>query len=350
VAAQSSIENLGAAIRRVVDSSGVAQVGVGLRHLESGREWYLSGDRGFLMGSTFKIAVSVQLLTLVDQGRERLDRLVPLRPGDIFPSGSLLSEHFADRVDPGVQLSLRRYLELMLIHSDNSATDVILRQIGGPEAVTARLRSLGIEGMRVDRTVMDIYRDYVGLATLPPFEHRNLDTLVALMRGLTQEQLAAAQRDYHADVKDRASPRAMVELLAQVSTGRAISPASSATLLGIMRRDGTGQGRIRGGLPRETVAATKTGTYGTVVVNDVGVIDLPEGAGHLVLAVFTEDNGKGESAKERLIAEVARLAFAHFVGQPPGPPAGGFAGSGSERQIGLLVSPLEESCVSRFGF
>ncbi|MFN0179999.1 MAG: serine hydrolase [Gemmatimonadales bacterium] len=310
-----SLEPLGSTIRRLADSSG-ASVGVGIRHIESGQEWYLNGDRPFLMGSTFKIPVAVQLLTLVDHGQERLDRQVPLLPGDIFPSGSLLSERFGAGPDPGVQLAIRRYLELMLILSDNSATDVILRHVGGPAAVMERIGALGIVGMRVDRTVMDIYRDYVGLAALPPPERRNLDTVVALMRGLTPERLAAAQRAYHASEKDRSTPRAMVDLLTKISRREAVSPANTDELLAIMRREETGRDRIRRLLPAGTRVANKTGSYGTVVANDVGIVDLPDGAGHLVVVVFTEDQAASDVAKERLIADIAKAAYQHFASRP----------------------------------
>lgn len=310
-AADPDLAALEARIRRLADSSG-ADVGVGIRHLETGREVYLAPDRPFLMGSTFKVAVAVRLLALVDRGLDRLDRLVPLAAGDIFPSGSLLSERFRDSKDPGAHLALRRYLELMLILSDNAATDVVLRQIGGPEAVTAHVRSLGVEGMRIDRTVMDIYRDYVGLAELPPFESRNLDTLVRLMSAIPWEQLAEAQRRYHASEKDRATPRAMIALLTRIGRGEALSPAGTETLLGIMRREETGVDRIRRHLPKGTPVANKTGSYGTVVTNDVALVDLPDGAGRLAIAVFTEDRAPSEAAKERLIADIARAAFETF--------------------------------------
>ena len=308
-----SLEAMGARIRALVDSSG-ASVGVGIRHLESGREWYLEGDKPFMMGSTFKIATAVQLLTLVDQGTERLDRQVPLLPGDIFPSGSLLSERFGDPKDPGATLALRRYLELMLVLSDNSATDVVLRQIGGPAAVTARVRALGITGMRIDRTVMDIYADYVGAEALPPVERRNLDTLIARITSRSQAQLAEAQRAYHASEKDRSTPKAMIELLTKIARREALSPASTEVLLSIMARDETGRQRIRRFLPAGTKTHTKTGSYGTVVANDVGLVELPGGKGWLAIAVFTEDRSTTDTAKLRLIADIAKLAWDQLSG------------------------------------
>lgn len=201
----------------------------------------------------------------------------------------------------------------MLRLSDNSATDVILREVGGPAAVTARVRQLGIEGMRIDRTVMDIYRDYVGLAELPPVERRTLESFVAALRGRTREQLAEAQRRYHASEKDRSTPRAMVSLLTKIATREALSPASTEVLLAIMRKEETGRDRLRRLLPVGTPVANKTGSYGTVVTNDVAIIDLPGGAGRLVVVVFAEDQAGSEAGKERLIADIGRAAYDAFA-------------------------------------
>ena len=55
----------------------------------------------------------------------------------------------------------------MLLISDNSATDIVIRLAGGPEAVTAKLRELGIAGINVNRPTVNLIADAVG-ATLPP--------------------------------------------------------------------------------------------------------------------------------------------------------------------------------------
>lgn len=296
-------------------------VGVGIRHLESGRAVYLNGDHAFLMGSTFKVPVAVQLLTRVDRGLERLDRKVPLLPSDLFPSGSLLSQRFGGPGDPGADLALRRYLELMLILSDNAATDVVLREIGGTAAVTARLRELGIDGIRVDRTVMEIYWEYTGLGAPPPPAVRSVAEFARRAGALSRERLAEAQAAFHASPKDRATPRAMVALLEAIWRRRALSPASTDVLLAVMRLEETGGERIQRRLPPGTTIASKTGTYGTVVANDVGIVTLPDGAGHLAVAVFTEDPTTDVAAKERIIADVARAAYDFFALAPGAGPS-----------------------------
>jgi hypothetical protein len=74
-------------------------------------------------------------------------------------------------------------------------------------------------------------------------------------------------------------------------------------------------------LPPDTILAHKTGTT-AVVINDVGIIALPEDAairGHLALAVFVM-NGVGVNRMEHTIARLAGAAFEFFTGKPLPPP------------------------------
>jgi hypothetical protein len=68
---------------------------------------------------------------------------------------------------PGVSLSLRMLMELMLQISDNSATDVLLQYAGGADAVTNHLRSLGIDGITVSRSCLELISDWLGADKLP---------------------------------------------------------------------------------------------------------------------------------------------------------------------------------------
>src|SRR5213593_4583488 len=139
-------------------------VGVAAVHLESGREVYFNRVEPFPMASTYKVPIAVQLLTRVDQGEVRLDSLIALTPADLHPGSGTLTELFDD---PGVILSLRNYLELMLLISDNSATDVVLRTAGTGSAVNARLRALGVNGISVDRPTVRLIADAIGITNLP---------------------------------------------------------------------------------------------------------------------------------------------------------------------------------------
>jgi beta-lactamase class A len=82
-----------------------------------------------------------------------------------------------------------------------------------------------------------------------------------------------------------------------------------------MKRCRTGAGRLKGILPEETEVAHKTGSIGRTV-NDVGIITLPNGAGHVLVAAFVKKSDLADEKRERAIAEAARAAHDYFLFTP----------------------------------
>jgi beta-lactamase class A len=219
------------------------------------------------------------------------------------------SEIIATRlIHPGVSLSVANLIELMLTESDNTATDVLTELAGGPEAVTGWLRSTGIEDQRVDRDTAGILRDFFHLSEGPFRE--------AAGRALAEDPghfgtSRTPQAAFYEDPRDTTTPAAMAELLARIARGDALGAEQTDFLLGVMRRCRTGEARLRGLLPEGVDIAHKTGTIGGTV-NDVGIIALPDGR-MFVIAVFIKRSPAPVIARERTIAEIARLAYDHFL-------------------------------------
>ena len=116
--ADPSLRRLESEITRLSTISG-GKVGVGIIHLETGRELFVNGAEPYPMASTVKVPIAVELLTRVQAGTVRLDSMITVRPNDLHPGSGTLTGLFND---PGVSLSVHNLLELMLLISDNSAT------------------------------------------------------------------------------------------------------------------------------------------------------------------------------------------------------------------------------------
>jgi beta-lactamase class A len=309
-AASSPVERLEREIGRI---SRVAPgiFGAAAIHVESGKVVRLNAAEPFPMASTYKVPIAVQLLHLVDEGQVRLDSMIEIRQSDLHPGSGTLARLF-DK--PGVALSIRNLLELMMVISDNSATDILLRVAGGPPAVTGRMRALGIEGIRIDRSTLQLHADIFGVDKFPPEGEWTPKLLGDVLRSVPKEKRETARRRYASDPLDTSTPDAMVRLLARVCRKDLLKPESAALLLDIMQRCQTGASRIRGMLPPGTVVANKTGSS-EGVLNDVGIITLPEGAGHVAVAAFVKGADGGATACERAIAEVSRAAYDFFLFQ-----------------------------------
>ncbi|MDX1385466.1 MAG: class A beta-lactamase [Thermoanaerobaculia bacterium] len=287
-------------------------VGVAAIHLESGRELFVNGDEPFPMASTYKVPIAVQLLGRVDAGEISLSDRVELEPRDLHPGSGILSSLFDD---PGVELSLRNLLELTLLISDNSATDLILRAAGGAEAVSERMVALGFPGIRVDRSTQMLIGDYYGIEGLDPARPLTLDEFRERAEALSEEERSAARSRFDADPRDAATPRDMGRLLAALWRGEVLEPESGKLLIDIMARSTTGEGRIRGLLTADAWVAHKTGTIGGTT-NDVGIVALPNGAGHVVVVVLVKSSAAEIPARELAIAHISRAIHDYFLFRP----------------------------------
>src|SRR5580704_12244625 len=177
--------------------------GVNAVHIETGRTVSLRGVEAFPMASAFKLPVAVQILPLVDDGKLTLDQMVSLTPPDLHPGSGRLTELF---FHPGVSLSIANLLELAIVISDNTAADVLLREAGGPAAVTAKMRALGLPGIRVDRSTALLISDWQGAKNLPPEEQWNREIWDKLYDAVPERDHMRARRTEMSDPRDTATP------------------------------------------------------------------------------------------------------------------------------------------------
>jgi beta-lactamase class A len=175
---------------------------------------------------------------------------------------------------------------------------------------------MGIHGIRVDRSCQELILDFQGRDTARLKDLARDDLREALQREPRQPQgleyRFAADDRVAADPRDNATPNAMVMLLEKIWRGEAVDRAASDAMLELLKRCRTGSARLPGLLPGGTVVAHKTGTLGGVV-DDVGIVYLPNGAGHVAIAVMSKRTRAATEDVERTIAHIARYAYDYFL-------------------------------------
>lgn len=283
-------------------------IGVSALHLDTGRQIGFNAQERFPMASVYKIPIAVQLLYLVDRGQISLLKMVTLQPQDLRPGSGIIATYLNK---PGVVLSVQNLLELMLVISDNTATDILLRQAGGPQAVTERLRAMGISDMDVSRPTINLIADSTGF-TLPPPQEWNLELFKKLHEGIPPETKKAAAQRFLNDPRDTSTPEAMVNLLKFISQGNFLKKGTRDLLLEIMSNCQTGQQRLKGMLLPETYVAHKTGTIAGVV-NDAGLVTLPNKGGRMAIAIFMKSSEKDIPTRERALAHISRAIYDFFL-------------------------------------
>jgi beta-lactamase class A len=281
-------------------------VGAGIIHLETGREIYLNRNEHFPMASAVKLPVAVQLMHMVDQGIVHLDSMVTVRSTDLHPGSGVIK----NRIVPGRSLSIQYLLNQMLTISDNSATDIILRIVGGPQAVSRRMNSLGIEGISVDRPIYLVLSQCMGITCFDDEKPFSLDLYNRMATKVTMAERLQAHQNYINDARDSSTPEAMARLLEKIWCSNILSNQSSELILGIMGK-AHGNSRIKGLLPPDTKVYHKTGTI-RGGISDVGIVELPNNAGHIVVTVFVKGGKKSMHVAESAMAQIAKDAYNYF--------------------------------------
>jgi beta-lactamase class A len=244
----------------------------------------LNANAKLPMQSVYKLPIAMATLDAVERGKFALTDGIRFMPSDLISPNQHSPLRDAHPL-ANVEAQVKELLRLAVSESDGVAADILLRILGGPSAVDAYVRNLGISGIRI--------RD-------------NEKTL-----GL----------DVRAQYRNYAEPTAMVLLLRRLADRSPLTPEHTALLLGWMTETDTGEHRLKGMLPAGTRVAHKTGTSdssggNTPATNDVGLITLGDGR-TLAIAVFVADSSETEDNRERVIARIARAIWEASNVTPP---------------------------------
>lgn len=276
-------------------------MGVYIRHLARDESVTLNADRPFQMASVFKVPLLAELTSQTASGARSLDEPVVLTDEMKAPGSGVLKE-----LSAGTRLTLRDLATLMIIISDNTATDFLLALVG-KDAVNARLSACGLVRTTVAMSCRELLHDLVGLAGAPD----TAETRRLAAERLRQRQLDWQCRAYHDEQANMTTPREMGRLLEQI-VRPALSDGVDGPLpreacrlaLDILRRQQV-RDRLPLLLPPGAEIAHKTGSV-TRVSNDAGVLFTPTGP--CIVSVFTRD--LADDLKGRLaIAQVGRAVY-----------------------------------------
>jgi beta-lactamase class A len=251
---------LAAELQKIEAESG-GRLGVAVLDTLTGARAAHRGEERFPLCSTFKLLAAGAVLARVDAGKERLDRRIRFEARDIV----VYSPITKDRV-VGEGMSLAEICEAALTMSDNTAGNLLLATLDGPNGLTAYARSLGDALTRLDRIEPDLNEAVPG------------------------------------DPRDTTSPAAMLADLRALLLGNALSQESKEQLTRWLIGNKTGDTRLRAGVPSGWRVGDKTGSGGRGTTNDIGIIWPPGRAPLLVVAYLTETSKSGEQRNATLAA------------------------------------------------
>lgn len=228
----------------------------------------------FPMCSTFKWVLAAAVLARVEAGEDRLDRAVAYGPSDLLNYAPVTTAHVSEG-----RLSVEALCAAAVQVSDNTAANLLLPLVGGPEGLTRWIRSLGDPVTRLDRVEPDLNEVEPG------------------------------------DARDTTTPDAMVGLLQTVLLGDVLTPAGRERLTGWLITSTTGTTKLRAGLPEPWRVGDKTGMGARGATNDVAIAWPPTG-GPILIAAYLRDSDAPVDARNGALAEVGR-EVARRLGQRP---------------------------------
>ncbi|UCM91610.1 class A beta-lactamase [Streptomyces marincola] len=241
-----------------------ARLGVYALDTGTGREVAYRADDRFAYASTFKALLAGAVLR--EHGLEGIDEVIAYSADELVPY-SPVTENF---VDTG--MSLRDLCAATLWYSDNTAANLLLDTLGGPDGLEAVLEEFGDDVTEMDRYETDLNEATPG------------------------------------DIRDTSTPRAMAGSLRAFLLGDALERQERALLRQWMETNTTGETLIKAGVPEEWTVADKSGSAGYGGRNNVAVVWPDDGGNPIVMAVMSSRDEEDAEHRDALVAEAASVA------------------------------------------
>ncbi|MEM8510341.1 MAG: class A beta-lactamase, subclass A2 [Bacteroidota bacterium] len=272
-------------LRQKIDSiitTKKAIVGVAINGMIAGDTLSINGYQHFPMQSVFKFPIALTVLSEVDKGHLSLDQKIDIKKSELLPG---LWSPLRKKYPEGATLTIAKIIEYTVALSDNVGCDVLLKLLGGPEAVENYFSSLGFTDFAVK---------------------------------INEETM---QNNWELQFLNWTTPKEANSILATFYENKngLLSQESYDFIWNVMKGTKTGKNRLRGQLPDKTVVAHKTGWSGkhkktgiTAAVNNIGIIFLPNGE-YFITSIFITASEEDFETNEKIISDIAKAAWDHFI-------------------------------------
>jgi beta-lactamase class A len=240
------------------------RLGVFALNTANGKQLSYHGDEYFPMCSTFKVLLASAILKHSTQIDGLMQRRIKYQQSDLVTYSPITKQHLEDG------MTVSALCAAAIQYSDNTASNLLMKILGGPGAVTTFARSIGDRQFRLDRWETELNSSIPG------------------------------------DRRDTSTPNAMGLSLQRLALGDALEPHLQLRLRIWLQSNTTGAARIRAGVPTDWQVGDKTGSgdYGTA--NDLAVLWPPRRA-PVVVAIYTTQTEKDAKPRNDVIASAAQI-------------------------------------------
>jgi beta-lactamase class A len=290
-----------------IRSSFKGDMAVYMKHLKTGEEIALDADTVYETFSVIKVPIMAEVLKQSEAGKFALTDRYELKPGDArWPSGVLYT------MDAGLKPTIKDLLTLMIIISDNAATDILGDKVGR-ENVTRSMHALGLK--KTEIAIADVDWDRVWLGHLDP-KFRKASNEEVMKFDFSKYTDAQVSRAFRTAIYDsgiyfgHSTAREMGKVFELIAQKKLVSENASELMLGLLNKQ-----QVNNRFPRylqDVGVAHKTGDGQPYIGNDAGVLYVKDDP--IVLVVFTGHHRGTTAELHDAVARVAAYVARHYGG------------------------------------
>ncbi len=255
---------------RALEKSTDGKIGVSAFDTASGKYIRYHANERFPMCSTHKLMVVSAILNKSKNHIAYLQHRIIYKKRNLVTYSPATVKHLSDG------MTIANLCAAAITLSDNTATNLLIKELGGFKGVNIFARSIGDNTFRLDRLEPELNSALFG------------------------------------DIRDTTTPAAMQNSLYQLALGAALPKFQQLLLQHWLKTNTTGNARIQAGVPNDWAVADKSGTgaYGTT--NDVGII-WPPNSTPIVVAIYFRQYKKDVSPRDDVIASITRMIVSSFM-------------------------------------
>ena len=270
------------------------KVGIAVFDPARGRMVHFNGTDLYPQQSVSKLWVALAALDMADRGALDLNETGTVRVADLAVFHNPIRQQVVAR--GSFSTSYADFLKRALTESDNTANDMVLRRVGGPDAVRSVLADKGFADIRFGPGERAMQSQIAGLEWQQRYALGK--TFFDVRKMVPHDERQAAFDAYVNDPVDGATPVAIAAALARLHEGALLSVTGTARFLGWLDQVKSGPNRLKGGLPEGWRIAHKTGTGQVLDIvppgqpgyqsgyNDVGILTAPDGSTYTVAVMI----------------------------------------------------------------
>ena len=250
-----------------------ARIGVTVLEVKTGEQWSYQGDERFPLTSTFKTLACAKLLQDAERQRLKLTDSVTVQQSDLVTYSPVIEKQV------GQPVTLNAACAAAMHTSDNTAANIVLHAVGGPEGITRFMRELGDPVTRLDRREPELNQGLAG------------------------------------DERDTTTPNAIARSLLSLLFGSALSPSSQQQLQSWMAQNQVTGNLLRSVLPAGWSIADRSGAGGFGARSITAVV-WAKNQSPLIISIYIAQTDATMDERNQAIATLGQAIFNRYLPQP----------------------------------